>query len=160
MSESPADFMQAMIPIMNGGLLYPLTLIKKDSTRPLVGERVFREQTSLDMRKLMRLVVAKGTGSKAKVEGYYVGGKTGTANIAHAGKYDKTRRVSSFFGVIPASNPKYMVYIIYNEPKGIKETFGFAGGGWVAAPTVGVVLKRLAALYGLEKLDENSPEVR
>jgi len=160
MSISPAHFMQAMVPVMNGGLLHPLTLIKRDPTRPLVGERVFREQTSKDMRKLMRLVVTKGTGFRAKVEGYYVGGKTGTANIAHAGKYDKTRRVSSFFGVIPASNPKYMVYIIYNEPKGIKETFSFAGGSWVAAPTVSAVFKRLAALYGLEKLDENSPEVQ
>ncbi len=160
MSESPAHFMQAMIPVMNGGLLYPLTLLKRDPSQPLVGKRIFKESTSQDMRKLMRLVVSKGTGSKAEVAGYYVGGKTGTANIAHAGKYDKTRRVSSFFGVIPASNPKYMVYIIYNEPKGIKETFGFAGGGWVAAPTVGAVLKKLAALCGLEKLDKNSPEVQ
>ena len=112
------------------------------------------------MKKLMRLVVTKGTGSKAEVKGYYVGGKTGTANVAHAGKYDKTRRVSSFFGVIPATNPKYMVYIIYNEPKGIKETFGFAGGGWVAAPSVGAVIKKLTALYGIEKLDDNSPDVK
>jgi cell division protein FtsI (penicillin-binding protein 3) len=160
MSESPAHFVQAMVPIMNGGMLYPLTLVKINPTQPLVGKRVIKESTSDDMRKLMRLVVSKGTGSKAEVEGYYVGGKTGTANIAHAGKYDKTRRVSSFIGVIPASYPKYMVYIIYNEPKGIKETLGYAGGGWVAAPSVGVVFKKLAALYGLEKPDENSPEVQ
>jgi cell division protein FtsI (penicillin-binding protein 3) len=160
MSESPAHFVQAMVPIMNGGILYPLTLVKRDPTQPLVGKRVLKESTSNDMRKLMRLVVSKGTGSKAEVDGYYVGGKTGTANIAHAGKYDKTRRVSSFFGVIPASNPKYMVYIIYNEPKGIKETYGFAGGGWVAAPSAGVVFKKLTALYGLEKLDPDSPEVQ
>ncbi len=160
MSESPAHFMQAMVPIMNGGLLYPLTLVKRDPTKPLVAERVFKEKTSSDMRKLMRLVVSKGTGSKAEVKGYYVGGKTGTANIAHAGKYDKTRRVSSFFGVIPATKPKYMVYIIYNEPKGIKETFGFAGGGWVAAPSAGAVFKKLTALYGIEKLDDNSPDVQ
>ena len=160
MSESPAHFIQAMIPAMNGGLLYPITLIKRDPAKPIVAQRVFKEKTSMDMQKLMRLVVSKGTGSKAKVEGYYVGGKTGTANIAYAGKYDKTKRVSSFFGVIPASKPKYMVYIIYNEPKGIKETHGFSGGGWVAAPSVGVVMKKLAILYGIEKLDENSPDVQ
>lgn len=160
MSESPAHFMQAMVPIMNGGLLYPLTLIKRDPEKPLVAERVFKEKTSADMRKLMRLVVAKGTGSKAEVKGYYVGGKTGTANIAHAGKYDKTRRVSSFFGIIPATKPKYMVYIIYNEPKGIKETFGFAGGGWVAAPSTGIIMQKIAALYGIEKLDENDHDVQ
>jgi len=160
MSQSPAHFMQAMVPVMNGGLLYPLTLIKRDPTKPLEAQRVFKEKTSADMRKLMRLVVTKGTGAKAEVKGYYIGGKTGTANVAHAGKYDKTRRVSSFFGVIPATKPKYMVYIIYNEPKGIKETFGFAGGGWVAAPSTGIIMQKLAALYGIEKLDENDKDVQ
>jgi cell division protein FtsI (penicillin-binding protein 3) len=104
-------------------------------------------------------VVSKGTGSKAEIKGYYVGGKTGTANIAHAGKYDKNRRISSFFGIIPASNPRYMIYVVYNEPQGIKETYGFAGGGWTATPTVGAVFERMIALYGMEKLEENSSEV-
>lgn len=159
-SESPAHFMQAMLPLINGGTLYPLTLIKTDPTKPLIAQRVFKEKTSSDMKKLMRLVVAKGTGSKAEVEGYYVGGKTGTANIAYAGKYDKAKRMSSFFGIIPATNPKYMIYIIYNEPKGIKETFGFAGGGWVAAPSSATIIKRLVALCGMEKLDAKDPDVQ
>ncbi|PCJ26302.1 MAG: penicillin-binding protein [Rickettsiales bacterium] len=159
-SESPAHFMQAMIPVMNGGIIYPLTLLRRDEGEVLTGERVFKESTSNSMRQLMRLTVARGTGKKAEVKGYYVGGKTGTAYIAHAGKYDKTRRISSFFGVMPASSPKYMIYVVYNEPKGIKETFGWAGGGWTGAPTVGAVLSRMAALYGLSKLDKNSKEVQ
>ena len=159
-SVSPAHFIQAMMPIINGGTIYPLTLIKRDPKEKLTGERVFQESTSLAMRKLMRLVVSDGTGSKAEVKGYYVGGKTGTANIAHAGGYDKNRRMSSFFGIVPASNPKYMIYIVYNEPVGIKESFGFAGGGWTAAPTVGAVLRRLVALYGITKLDEESEEIQ
>ncbi|MBA2628819.1 MAG: penicillin-binding protein 2 [Rickettsiaceae bacterium] len=159
-SVSPAHFIQAMMPIINGGMIYPLTLTKRDPKEKLVGERVFQESTSLAMRKLMRLVVSDGTGSKAEVKGYYVGGKTGTANIAHAGGYDKDRRMSSFFGIVPASNPKYMIYIVYNEPVGIKESFGFAGGGWTAAPTVGAVLRRLVALYGITKLDEESEEIQ
>ena len=158
-SVSPLHFMQAMIPVVNGGIMYPLTLIKRDASKPLVAERVFKEETSIAMRQLMRLVVSKGTGSKAEIKGYYVGGKTGTANIAHAGKYDKNRRISSFFGIIPASNPRYMIYVVYNEPQGIKETYGFAGGGWTATPTVGAVFERMIALYGMEKLEENSPEV-
>ena len=159
-SVSPAHFIQAMMPIVNGGVIYPLTLVKRDPKEKLVGERVFQESTSLAMRKLMRLVVTDGTGSKAEVKGYYVGGKTGTAEIAHAGGYDKNRRMSSFFGIVPASNPKYIIYIVYNEPVGIKESFGFAGGGWTAAPTVGAVLKRLVALYGMTKVDEDSEEVQ
>ena len=159
-SVSPVHFMQAMVPVINGGILYPLTLIKRDQTKQLVGKRVFKESTSTSLRQLMRLVVSNGTGSKAEVKGYYVGGKTGTANIAHAGKYDKNRRMSSFFGVIPVSNPRYMIYVVYNEPRGIKETYGFAGGGWTAAPTVGAVFERLAALYGMEKLDHNDQAVQ
>lgn len=159
-SVSPLHFIQSMVPVMNGGILYPLTLIKRDPTKPLEGKRVFKEKTSDSMRKLMRLVVSKGTGSKAEVKGYYVGGKTGTANIAVAGKYDKSRRISSFFGVIPASNPRYIMYIVYMEPKGISESFGFAGGGWTAAPTAGAVFGKMAALFGMENLSEDDPEVQ
>ena len=140
--------------------MYPLTLVKRDPTKKLEGKRIFKESTSIAMRKLMRLVVSDGTGSKAEVKGYYVGGKTGTAEIAQDGKYNKNRRMSSFFGVIPATDPQYMIYIIYNEPEGIKETYGFAGGGWTAAPTVGAVFERMATLYGMEKLKEDSPEVQ
>jgi len=160
LSVSPAHFIQAMIPIVNGGIMYPLTLIKRNPKEKLEGIRVFKEQTSLDMRKLWRLVVTDGSGSKAEVKGYYVGGKTGTAEVAENGKYAKNRRISSFFGVLPATNPKYIMYVVYREPVGIKETFGFAGGGWTGAPTVGAVFKRLISLYGINKLDEDSPEVK
>lgn len=159
-SVSPLHFIQAMVPVMNGGTLYPLTLIKRNPDKKLIGTRVFKEKTSIEMRQLMRLVVSKGTGSKAEVDGYYVGGKTGTSNIANAGKYDKNRRISSFFGIIPSSNPRYIIYVVCNEPKGTKQTYGFAGGGWVGAPTVGDVFKRMAVLYGIEKPDENSTEVQ
>lgn len=160
LSESPAHFIQAMIPIVNGGILYPLTLLKRDSSKPLVGERVIKESTSADMRKLMRLVVTEGTGRKAEVEDYYVGGKSGTAYIANNGKYDKNKRMSSFFGIIPASKPKYIIYVVFKEPIGNKETFGFSGGGWVAAPAVGAIFKRLVALYGMQKIDKDSEEVQ
>jgi cell division protein FtsI (penicillin-binding protein 3) len=159
-SESSAHFVQAMVPVVNGGLFYPLTLIKRKPESKFTPERVFKEETSSNMRKLMRLVVSEGTGSKAEVVGYYVGGKTGTANIAQGGRYDPNKRVSSFFGIMPASKPKYMIYIVINQPVGIKESYGFAGGGWTAAPTVGAVFKRLITLYGINELDPDSAEVR
>ncbi len=160
LSVSPAHFVQAMIPIVNGGIMYPLTLLKRNPKEKLEGTRVFQEKTSLDMRKLWRLVVTDGSGSKAEVKGYYIGGKTGTAEVAENGKYAKNRRISSFFGVLPATNPKYIMYVVYREPVGIKETFGFAGGGWTGAPTVGAVFKRLISLYGINKLDQDSSEVK
>ncbi|MGC0371879.1 MAG: hypothetical protein DGJ47_000580 [Rickettsiaceae bacterium] len=157
-SESPAHFAQAMIPMVNGGILYPITLIKRNKL--VKGTRVFKESTSNDLKKIMRLVVSTGTGKKAGVDGYYIGGKTGTANIAVNGKYDKSKRISSFVGIMPASKPQYLVYVVLNEPVGIKETFGFAGGGWSAAPTVGAIFKRMISLLGLPKMDPNSQEIK
>lgn len=159
-SESPAHFIQAMMTLVNGGIMYPLTLIKRKDNEPVMGERIFKETTSKYMRQLMRIVVTEGTGKKAEVKGYYVGGKTGTAEKAIAGKYYKDKRMSSFFGIMPATNPKYIIYIIFDEPQGIKETYGFAGGGWTAAPTVGAVFERMAVLYGMNKLEENDPDVQ
>ncbi len=157
-SESPAHFVQGMIPVVNGGTFYPLTIVKIKDKKYLKGRKVFKKQTSDDMLKLLRLVVAKGTGSKAKIPGYYVGGKTGTANIAVNGRYDKNKRISSFVGVLPATKPKFLIYVVFNEPKGIKETYGFAGGGWTGAPTVQAVFKKLIALYGIKQIDPNSTE--
>ncbi len=160
-SESPAHFMQAMMPVVNGGILYPLTLLKGEETNSQIrGERVFKESTSKFMKKMMRLVVSKGTGSKAEVKGFYIGGKTGTAEKLSNGKYDKTKRLSSFFGIMPASNPKYMLYVIFDEPQGIKTTFGFAGGGWVAAPTAGAIFKKIAIIDGMHELSEDSDEIQ
>lgn len=158
-SESPAHFVQAMIPLVNGGIMYPLTLIKGQNDK-IPGERIFTEATSKSIRQLMRIVVAEGTGRKAEVKGYYVGGKTGTAEKAIDGKYYKNKRMSSFFGIIPASNPQYILYVIFDEPQGIKETFGFAGGGWTAAPTAGAIFERLAVLYVMNKLEEDDPEIQ
>lgn len=158
-SESPAHLMQAMIPVVNGGMLYPITLLKRPEGKQVQGERVFKEETSKKMRQLMRLVVKEGTGRKAEVPGYYVGGKTGTAFKAVKGGYDKTKRISSFFGILPATNPKFIVLVAFDEPIGTKDTYGFASGGWTAAPTVGAVLKRIAVLYGINSLDPQDPAV-
>ncbi|MGV2431842.1 MAG UNVERIFIED_CONTAM: penicillin-binding protein 2 [Rickettsiaceae bacterium] len=76
-SMTPLHFVNAVIPIVNGGLMYPLHFVKK--TEPVIGTKVLEEETSHNMQKLLRLVVDKGTGRKAEVKGYLIGGKTGTA---------------------------------------------------------------------------------
>jgi cell division protein FtsI (penicillin-binding protein 3) len=155
---SPLHFIQAMLPVVNGGYLHKLTLVKKDV--PDKGVKVFEKSTSDEMKKLFRLVVKEGTGKKADVKGYLIGGKTGTAEKLTGKHYAKNSRRSSFFGVLPASNPKYVIYIMFDEPKGTKESFGFATAGWTAAPTVGRVFERMITLYGLGALDENDREVQ
>ncbi|MCC8398216.1 MAG: penicillin-binding protein 2 [Rickettsia endosymbiont of Labidopullus appendiculatus] len=157
-SISPLHFIQAVLPVVNGGTLYDLTLIKRQDER-LVGTRIFSEKTSKQMSELFRFVVKEGTGRRADVKGYLVGGKTGTAEKLTADghgkrRYLKNSRMSSFLGLLPSSNPQYVIFIMFDEPKGTKESFGFATAGWTAAPTVGRVLERMVSLYGIEPVEK------
>ncbi len=157
-SISPLHFVQAMIPIVNGGVMHPLKVVKSSVDKP--GTQVLQPNTSDAMRKLLRLVVAHGTGRKAEVPGYLVGGKTGTANMREGKKYVNNRRMSSFFGVMPAVDPKYVVFVMLDSPKGTKASFGFATAGWNATPATGAILSRMAALYGMQPYDENDAAVQ
>jgi cell division protein FtsI (penicillin-binding protein 3) len=108
-----------------------------------------QESTSLLMRKLMRLVVTVGTGTKAEVPGYYVGGKTGTAEKVGAHGYRKHTNVSAFMSVFPMNAPRYAVYMMLDEPHGNKASAGYSTGGMVAAPAAGRVIARVAPMLGL-----------
>ena len=87
------------------------------------------EETSRTMRQLLRLVVTDGTGTKADVPGYDVGGKTGTAEKAENGSYAHHQLISSFCGVFPINDPQYLVFVMLDEPHGNKQSGGFATGG-------------------------------
>jgi len=156
-SISPMHFIQAAIPTINGGIMHPLTLIKRDKHEE--GVRVFKESTPESMRKIMRLVVSQGTGRKAAVKGYLVAGKTGTAEIQEGNRYLKNQRRSSFFAITPAIDPKYVVYVMLNKPQPTKESFGFATAGWNAAPTAGRIISRIMALYGIQPYDEEDQAI-
>jgi len=150
-SVNPLGFAAAAAAVVNGGTLIHPTFLKRDT--PQQGERVISEETSQTMRSLMRLVVTDGTGKKADVPGYDVGGKTGTAEKPVNGSYARRLRISSFCGVFPMSDPQYLVFIMLDEPQGNKASFGFATGGWTAAPAAGRVIARIAPLLGVKRND-------
>ncbi len=150
-SVNPLGFAAAAASVVNGGTLVRPTFLKRDM--PQNGERVVSESTSATMRDLMRLVVTRGTGTKADVPGYNVGGKTGTAEKPDNGSYARHRLISSFVGVFPIEDPQYLVFIMMDEPKASKASFGFATGGWTAAPAVGRVIARVAPLLGVRRND-------
>jgi cell division protein FtsI (penicillin-binding protein 3) len=160
-SMSPLHYIQGIIPILNGGQKYPVTLLKREGT-PVAGEKVLSEETSMKMIKLLRLTVEKGTGKKAAVKGYLVAGKTGTAEKLDSkkGVYSKNHRFSSFVATAPAINPKFVVYIFLDDPRGIKETFGFATAGWTAAPVAGNIISKIGSLYGIDPIDEDDEKVK
>ena len=146
---SPLHLIRAASAIINGGIMPISTLIRsdKDSSLAPVGERIIKAETSGQMRKLLELTVAAGTGGNAWVEGYNVGGKTGTAEKNIRGRYKRDVLLSSFLGVFPIRNPRYAVLVILDEPKSPENTHISASGGLTAAPVVAQVIGQMGPLY-------------
>ena len=155
---SPLHLVSAVAATVNGGILRPATLVRAKSTET-GGVQVFSAETSDNMRRLLRLVVENGTGRNASAPGYLVGGKTGTAEKQVNGRYKRNALISSFVGVFPSTEPRFVVYVMLDEPKGIRESFGYATGGWTAAPVVGGIIQRIAPLFGIAPLDETAPDI-
>jgi cell division protein FtsI (penicillin-binding protein 3) len=151
LSVAPLQAMMGVSALVNGGLLIPPTFLKRseDEARAL-STRVIKPETSAMMRYLMRLNAEKGTATKAEVKGYYVGGKTGTAEKVVNGHYAKNKLLTTFTAVMPADAPRYQLFILLDEPQGLPETHGFATSGWNAAPVAGKVISRVAPLLGVE----------
>ncbi|MFC4347949.1 peptidoglycan D,D-transpeptidase FtsI family protein [Kordiimonas lipolytica] len=145
---SPIQLVNGIAAMVNGGRLIPATLTHNDDNWRQ-GQQVISQNTSRKIRQLLRLAVTKGTGGRSEAVGYRVGGKTGTAEKAVAGGYDRKALISSFVGVFPMDDPQYVVFALLDEPRGTKETFGYRSGGWVAAPVVKNVILRSAPLLGV-----------
>jgi len=151
LSVAPLQAVMGVGALMNGGILIPPTFLKRtEAEAQALGHRVIKPETSAMMRYLMRLNVEKGTASKADVAGYYIGGKTGTADKVVFGRYSKTRVLTDFIAVLPADQPRYVLLIMLDEPKALPETHGFTTSGWNAVPTGGAVVARIAPLLGIE----------
>ena len=149
--------------LFNGGIYRPATLLKVDRTHGAAkGHRVFTEETSYKMRALLRLVVTQGTGRKADAPGYRIGGKTGTAQKIIGGRYSNSINLTSFAGVFPMDEPRYVIVAMLDEPKATAETFGFTTAGWNVAPIVSKTVGRVAPMLGVrpdKKREPNMAEV-
>lgn len=149
LSVTPVQLVAGTVALVNGGVFHPLTLTHRPEGEPAPGEVVLKPKTSAAMRQLMRMVVTEGTGKKADVPGYEVGGKTGTAEKAAGGGYKKKAVLSSFVAGFPMENPRYVVVAMIDEPQGTKETYGFITAGWNAAPTAGRIIAQIAPMLGV-----------
>ena len=149
-SVTPLHVVRATAAIAHSGLLMRPTIVAREADAALpTGERVMSQQTSDTMRKLMRLVVSDGFGKTAEVPGYFIGGKTGTAEKSGKGGYKKKANVQAFTSVFPMNAPRYAVYFMLDEAKANASTFGYATAGWVAAPGAGRVVARIGPMLGL-----------
>jgi len=158
LSVSILQMASAAATVVNGGMQVQPTLLLGAGVN--AQRRVLDRKTSDQVRRLMRLVVAQGTGRRAAAPGYVVGGKTGTAEKAKAGGYDRKALITSFVGAFPMTAPRYVVVAMLDEPRGNKKTKGRATASLTAAPVVGRIVSRIAPLLGVAPVDEESDAVR
>lgn len=150
---TPMHLMKAYSILLNDGYNIPLTLRKRaESLDYSEYQKILSDQTSNEIKKLLRLVVEHGTGRKSEVIGYYVGGKTGTANKSTNGKYSQNSRLSSFIAAFPMNDPEYLVLAMLDEPKGNSQTGGYATAGIAAAPITGKIISRIGPLFGIKPI--------
>jgi len=164
---TPIQQVAAVAAAVNGGTLYTPYVAKEwvdpisgkvvERNEPVAKRQVISEETSEKVRYALENVVAKGSGGGAYVDGYRVGGKTGTAQKSKkGGGYLQNNHIVSFIGFAPADDPEIVVYIAVDNPKG---TVQF--GGVVAAPIVGNIMRESLPLLGIEKRDNQiEKEVR
>ena len=150
LATTPLQMSAAVATVVNGGMAVQPTFVRKENHGMIKSDvRIISEQTSERMRKLLRLVVTQGTGKNADVEGYAIGGKTGTAEKSVNGRYDRKKLISSFVGAFPMNDPRYVVMVMVDEPKGNKKSYGYATAGWVAAPAVKRIVSSMASVLGM-----------
>ena len=147
---APLQLAMGYATLFDGGIYHAPTILKIGPNHPLKpGRRVFTADTSYRMRSLLRLVVMKGTGKNANAVGYRVGGKTGTAQKIINGRYSQSVNITSFAGVFPMDDPRYVIVVMLDAPHATPETYGFTTAGWNVAPVVSKTVSRIAPMLGI-----------
>ncbi|SDB52635.1 peptidoglycan D,D-transpeptidase FtsI family protein [Belnapia rosea] len=160
-SVTPLHVVTGVSALANGGILRTPTLVAQSPDSQREGTRVISERTSETMRRLMRLVVTDGSGKGADVPGYFVGGKTGTAQkVGPRGGYLQDKRIAAFVGAFPLNAPRYALYVMVDEPKPNAQSHGYATAGWVAAPAAGAVIRRVAPILGMVPETDRIPQIQ
>ncbi|WP_323779978.1 penicillin-binding protein 2 [Leisingera sp.] len=147
-STTPMHLAAGYAAIANGGRYVAPTILKQTGPQP--GERVLSERTAAAARKMLRKVVSEGTASFARVKGYQVGGKTGTADKPKPrGGYYEDKVIATFASIFPAHDPKYVLIVTLDEPSVIAHGKERRTAGWTATPVAAEMIGRVAPLLGL-----------
>jgi cell division protein FtsI (penicillin-binding protein 3) len=147
---APLQAVAAVGALVNGGnLIRPTFLKRSEEDAKQVAVRVIKPETSEAMRYIMRLNATQGSAAKAAVPGYFVGGKTGTAEKVVGGRYSKDRLFTTFMALTPADKPKYLFVTVYDEPQPAPETHGYATAAWNSGETTGRILERIGPMLSM-----------
>lgn len=148
-STTPLQTAVGCAALMSGYLMNPTFLPRTAEEAMSDAKRVVTDYTVAGMRYLYRLNAEKGSGKRAEVPGYRVGGKTGTAEKVVGGRYSKDKRFNAFVAAFPMDDPQYIVLSIIDEPKPEKPGMG-ATAGSNAAPIVANIIRRSAPMLGVK----------
>ena len=161
-SVTPIQQVTAVSAVINNGYLYQPYIVKSleepetqsivKLNEPVLRRRVISEESSKLARFALESVVANGSGRNAYIENYRVGGKTGTAQKVEDGHYLDGNYILSFVGFMPADEPKIVVYVAIDNPKGVTQY-----GGVVAAPIAKSILETAISVLNIESSDEVMP---
>ncbi len=148
---TPLHFLSAVAGLAGSGRRIVPSILHEPGRNAEGAPRLVSDRTVRDLRWLMWLVVERGTGRRARVPGYLVGGKTGTADKPRRNGrgYDSNRVIASFVGVFPIDSPRYAVLVTLDEPKGDSGTHGYRYGGWTAAPVVASIIGEIGPMLGV-----------
>ena len=160
LSVSPLHLAVAYSSLVNGGYKVEPTILKQSIEA--LGPRVVSEATSDQIRKILRSVVRDGTAQLGEVQGYSVGGKTGTAEKQKIGApgYDNDRVFSTFVAFFPSNDPRYVVVVSFDEPSYITEKERLRTAGWTAVPVAAEIVRRIAPLLNLWPTPEDNETVQ
>ncbi len=155
LNVAPIQALMAVAALVNGGNLMTPTFLKRNEAEALAASRrVVSAQTSESMRYLMRANATHGSASFANIPGYYVGGKTGTADKIFHGHYSKDKVFTTFMAAVPANKPKYVYMVLYDEPQALPEDGGFHTAAHNAGRVAGKVIDRVEPLLGVAPAQE------
>jgi cell division protein FtsI (penicillin-binding protein 3) len=150
LNVAPLQAAMAVGALVNGGVLVTPTFLKRtEAAAKKDAPRVVKPETSESMRYLMRLNAEIGTAKIADVKGYFVGGKTGTADKIVHGRYSADRVFTTFMAILPSDKPKYLFLTLLDEPQGLPETSGYRTAAWNAGQVTGKIIERIGPLLGI-----------
>jgi cell division protein FtsI (penicillin-binding protein 3) len=156
-SVSPIQVMASVGILAGGGERKKPTLLLNQGGVPK-GEQVISRDISRTLLQLMRYVVTAGTSRKANIPGYYVFAKSGTANLRVGRHYQTDRVMANFVAVLGKTmdDPRYVIYVMLDDPKRLQKTYGYNTAGWNAAPVGGRIIARMAPMMGFVPFEHES----
>ena len=153
-SVTPLHLLAAFATVVNDGTWRSPVFFRNLESQQV--RQVFSQSTTASMRRVLRRTVLNGSAKSAEVPGYFVIGKTSTADKPRNGGYDRNARISTFVGAFPGHQPRYAVLVSLDNPQPTAQTHGYATAGWTAAPMFQKLVSRIGPILEVPIVDEQT----